>query len=113
MPVGSRCLFHFAHLRREAIPKKVEPGKPGLGLDHRLRELEVTVQNGAEMESFTAQDRLRIWVPMQRPENRNDELSAVPQAQRDHGKRNSGHDFRQTVALRRMRRPVLPVVLHN
>ena len=51
----------------------------GSELDQRLRLLEVSVQNGTEIVSFTAQNNRAIWMPIRRPENRNDELPAVPQ----------------------------------
>jgi hypothetical protein len=51
----------------------------GLDVDQRLRVLDLSVQNGTEIESFTAQNNRAIWMPIRRPENRNDELPAVPQ----------------------------------
>jgi hypothetical protein len=33
--------------------------------------------------------------------------------QRDHGKRPSGHDFHQAISLRKMRLPLLPLVINS
>jgi hypothetical protein len=51
------------------------------------------------------------------PENRNDELPSMPQwarpsikAQRDHRKKDSGDAVRQTVSVRKLRLPILPLV---
>jgi hypothetical protein len=50
-------------------------------------------------------------------ENRHDELPPMPQwtrpaikAQRDHRKKNFGYAIRQTVSLRELRLPILPLV---